>query len=266
MYLPKQISNTLVTEVKKFFAGLQYKWSILKGEVSTKIEVDTKWIKIHWNETMKLGLDFLKPIKVSELLAPIVGYFYSTYPEYEKYIKEGLKELDKKVFLTKGVVANFKNQIENHKFEVEYANKELIITQSYNENYAQFIINEELINEILKIAASSQDEQEGLQDFVYSILTPKMQEIIMARLKADFEEIREYRVHEELDKKFEDCNKVEVDYDLGTKDDALIVRINNEKKYRFVIKAKDKCIIEVNGKEFAICHTMSEVIAFIEAM
>lgn len=266
MYLPKIISTELVTEVKKLFEELKYKWSLLKGEISTKIEVDTKWIKIHWNETMKLGLDFLKPVKVSELVAPIIGYFYTTYPEYEKPLKEILKELDKKVFLTKGMVANFKQQFENHKFEVEYLNKELIITESYGENFAKFIINEELINEIIKIAANNDEDNEGLQDFVYSILPKNLQETIMKQLKREYEEIYEFRVHDLLDKKFEDSNKVEIDYDLGTKDDALIVRINNEKKYRFIIKSKDKCIIEVNGKEFAVCHDMTTVKEFIESM
>ena len=266
MYLPKIINTELVTEVKKLFSTLSYKWSLLKGEISTKIEVNTKWIKIHWNETMKLGLDFLKPVKVSELLAPIIGYFYTTYPEYEKPLKEILKELDKKVFLTKGMVANFKQQFENHKFEVEYLNKELIITESYGENYAQFIINEELINEILQIAVNNDEDNEGVQDFVYSILPKNLQETIMKQLKRDYEEIYEFRVHDLLDKKFEDNDNVEIDYDLGTKDDALIVKMNHEKKYRFVIKSKNKCIIEVNGKEFAIANNMSTVKEFIESM
>lgn len=266
MYLPKIVNSVLVREVKKLFAELKYKWSLLKGEISTKIEVDTKWIKIHWDETMKLGLDFLKPVKVSELVAPIIGYFYTTYPEYEKPLKEILKELDKKVFLTKGMIANFKQQFENHKFEVEYNNRQLTITESYGENFAKFIINEELINEILQIAANNDEDNEGVQDFVYSILPKNLQETIMKRLKKDYEEIYEFRVHEELDKKFEDSDNVEIDYDLGTKDDALIVKINHEKKYRFVIKSKNKCIIEVNGKEFAICHNMTTVKEFIETM
>lgn len=266
MYLPKQISNTLVEEVKKLFSTLSYKWSLLKGKIETQIEVNTKWIQIHWNESMQLGLDFLKPVKVSELLAPIIGYFYTTYPEYEKPLKEILKELDKKVFLTKGMVANFKQQFENHKFEVEYNNKQLTITESYGENFAKFIINEELINEILQIAANNDEDNEGVQDFVYSIMPKNLQETIMKRLKRDYEEIYEFRVHEELDKKFEDSDNVEIDYDLGTKDDALIVKMNHEKKYRFVIKSKNKCIIEVNGKEFAIANNMSTVKEFIESM
>lgn len=266
MYLPKIISTELVTEVKKLFAELKYKWSLLKGKIETQIEVNTKWIQIHWNDSVQLGLDFLKPVKLSELVAPIIGYFYTTYPEYEKSLKEILKELDKKVFLTKGMVANFKQQFENHKFEVEYNNRQLIITESYNENFAKFIIDEELINEILQIAVNNDEDNEGIQDFVYSILPKNLQETIMKQLKRDYEEIYEFRVHDLLDKKFEDSNKVEIDYDLDSKEDALIVRINNEKKYRFVIKSKDKCVIEMNGKEFAICHNMTTVKEFIESM
>lgn len=266
MYLPKIVDSVLVREVKKLFAELKYKWSLLKGKIETQIEVNTKWIQIHWNDSMQLGLDFLKPVKISELLAPIIGYFYTAYPEYEKYIKESLKELDKKVFLTKGMVENFKQQFENHKFEVEYVNKQLTITESYGENFAKFIINEELINEIIEIAANNDEDNEGVQDFVYSILPKNLQETVMKALKKDYEEIYEFRVHDLLDKKFEDNDKVEIDYDLGTKDDALIVKINHEKKYRFVIKSKNKCIIEVNSKEFAVCHNMTTVKEFIESM
>lgn len=266
MYLPKIISNTLVTEVKKFFAGLQYKLSILKGEITTTINVDCKWIQCKWQETMQLGLDFLKPVKISELVAPVLGYIYAKFPEMEKEIKEILKELDKKLFLTEGAIKSFKNQWQNHRFTIEYADKKLVISQEYGENYFKFTIDEELLCEILKLAAEDKGHQESLQDFVYSILPASMQEIIIKRMKEDFEEIHEYRVHDELDKKFEDSNKVKVDYDLDCKEDALIVYMNNEKKYRFIIKSKDKCIIEVNGKQQNICNNMTEVIAYISRM
>lgn len=265
MYLPKKINSVLVTEVKKLFEGFQYKWSFLKGEVTTTVNVDCKWIQCRWNETMKLGLDFLKPVKVSEIIAPVLGYIYAKFPESEKEIQEVLKELDKKIFLTEGVVKTFKQQWENYKFTIEYADKKLVISQEYNENYFRFTIDEELLCEILKLVAEDENK-ESLQDFVYSILPLNMQEIIMKRMKEDNEKIYEFKLHDELKKKFEDSKNVEIDYDLDSEDNGFIVKINHEKKYRFIIKSKDKCIVEINGKEFAICHSMSDIIACIEAM
>lgn len=266
MYLPKVVNTVLVTEVKKFFAGLQYKWSILKGEASTSIFVDTKWIQCKWNETMQLGMDFLKPVKISELVAPIVGYVYAKFPEMEKEIREILKELDKKLFLTEGAIKVFKNQWQNHRFTIEYAENKLTILQEYGENYCKFTIDEELLCEILKLAAEDKDDKEPLQDFLYSILPTSMQDIIMKRMKEDFEEIYEFKVHDELEEKFNDSKNVKIDYDFDCKDDALIVYMNNEKKYRFVIKSHDKCIVEMNGKEIALCHNMTEVIEVIQSL
>lgn len=267
MYLPKIVNSVLVNEVKSFIKSFKYKWTLLKGKVTCIVTGSCKWIEMNWNNSVQFSLDFFTPVKASEILAPIIGAIYAKYPEYMKPIQELLKEWDKYP-IPKGFIEEFKNQINNHLFEISYANGELTISQSIpdTENICKFRIDNELLAEILKLAAEDKGDKEPLQDFVFSILPANIQEIVIKALKEEYEEISEYRVHEELDKKFEDSNKVEIDYDLDTEDDALIVRINNEKKYRFIIKSKDKCIIEVNGKEFAVCHNMTTVKEFIESM
>lgn len=261
--VPQVVNTKLVQEIKKLFQSLKYNWSFLKGEITTVINCETEWIQMKWNQTIKVSLDFFKPVKLSELLSPIIGYILAKYPEENKYILAILKEIDKYP-IPQGVVDSLKDQLNNHKLEINYENGQLSIIQSIpnTDNIAKFIINDEFMSELFKLI----DNKEGVEDLVFSILPPKSQTVIKERMQEDFEQIYEYRVHEILDKKYEDSEKVTVDYDLDCKDDCLIVRINNEKKYRFIVKSKDKCVIEVNGKEFAICHTMSEVIEVINSL
>lgn len=261
--VPQIVNTKLVQEIKKLFQSLKYKWSFLKGEITTVINCETEWIQMKWNQTMKVSLDFFKPVKLSELLSPIIGYILTKYPEENKAILTTLKEIDKYP-IPQGIVDSLKGQLNNHKLEINYENGQLSIIQSIpnTDNIAKFVINDELMSELFKLI----DNKEGVEDLVFSILPPKSQTVIKERMKEDFEQIYEYRVHEILDKKYEDNEKVTVDYDLDCKDDCLIVRINNEKKYKFIVKSKDKCVIEVNSKEFAICHTMSEVIEVINSL
>lgn len=266
MYLPKVLNNALVTEVKKFFNGLNYKWSILKGNVEVSSEVETKWLKVKWHDTMKLGLDFLKPVKLSELVAPIIGYIYSAYPEYEKEFKEILKEADKRIFITKGLVENFKQQIINHKFEIEYSNKELIISETYNDNYFQLIVNEELLCEILKIAAEDKGNREPLQDFVFSILPTSMQNIISKRLMEDYQEIREYRISEAIEEILDGKENIEVDNDWDSKNTTFIIKVNHEKKYKIEIINKHKALISINGQVDFVAKTMTDIEEFLHTL
>lgn len=261
--IPQVVDTKLVQEIKKLFKSLKYKWSFLKGEITTIIDCETEWIQIKWNQTMKVSLDFFKPVKLSELLSPIIGYILTKYPEENKAILATLKEIDKYP-IPQGIVDSMKDQLNNHKLEINYENGQLNIIQTIpnTDNIAKFIINDDLISELFKLI----DNKEGVEDLVFSILPPKSQEIIKEKMKADFEEIYEFRIHEILDEKYEDSNKVTVDYDLDCKDDCLIVRMNNEKKYRFIVKDKDRCLIEINGKQVAVAHTMSEVIEFIKTM
>lgn len=261
--IPQVVNTKLVQEIKKLFQSLKYNWSLLKGEITTVINCETEWIQIKWNQTIKVSLDFFKPVKLSELLSPIIGYILTKYPEENQAILATLKEIDKYP-IPQGIVDSLKDQLNNHKLEINYENGQLSITQSIpnTDNIAKVIINDDLISEIFELI----DNQEGVENLIFSILPPKSQETLLRKLKEDFEKIYEFKVHDLLDEKFKNTKNVKIDYDLDTKDDALIVRINNEKKYRFVIKSEDKCIIELNGKEFAIANSMSTVKEFIESM
>lgn len=266
MYLPKVVNSVLVNEVKKFFNGLKYKWSILKGEVTTTINVDCKWIQCKWQETMQLGIDFLKPVKVSELVAPILGYIYAKFPELEKELKEILKELDKKIFLTEGAIKAFKNQWQNHRFTIEYAENKLVISQEYGENYCKFTIDEELLCEILKIAAEDKGDKESLQDFVFSILPASMQEIILKRMKEDYEEIREYRVDETLEEILGDKDNIDIKNDYESANDKFIIRVNHEKKYTIEIVNKHKALLSINSQPAFVANNMTAIEEFVKSI
>lgn len=268
MKLPKVIENSkLVDEVKSFIKSFQYKWTLLKGKVTCIVTGGCEWVEIKWNESIQFSLDFFKPIKTSEILAPIVGAIYAKYPEYIKPIQALLKELDKYP-IPQGFIEQFKNQINNHLFEITYTNGELIISQSVpdTDNICRIKINEDLISEILKLATNSEDSQELTQNFILSILSPKLQEIIVNELKKEYEEISEYNVNEMLEEILGDKDNIDIENDYDSENDKFIIKVNNQKKYVIEVVNEHKALITVNSKPAFIVHTMTEIEEFFKSI
>ena len=117
MYLPKIANSVLINEVKSFIKSFKYSWKLLKGKVTCVVTGSCKWIEMNWNNSVQFSLDFFTPVKASEILAPIIGAIYAKYPEHMKPMQELLKEWDKYP-IPKGFIEEFKNQINNHLFEI----------------------------------------------------------------------------------------------------------------------------------------------------
>lgn len=263
-YKPQIVTTKLVNEVKEFFKSFKYSWKLLKGKVSVAIEGSCKWLKIKWNDEIQFSLDFFKPMKPSEIIEPILSMIYAKYPNEAKMIVEAMKVWDKKVMIPKGVLENFKNQINNHQFDLKFENGVFTFSQSIpdTDNFCELRIDDEFLAEYIPLIADN--EHEKLQDFIVSIMPEKTQKVVLTEFEREYEEIREYKLKNELEELLADVKNIKIYSDYDEDDDNVIINVRNEQKFKFLIKDKNLCKIYLNGKEVETAKTMSKIIVFAQ--
>ena len=263
-YKPQIVTTKLVNEVKEFFKSFKYSWKLLKGKVSVAIEGQCEWLKIKWQDEIQFSLNFFKPIKPSEIIEPILSMIYAKYPNEAKMIAEAIKEWDKKIIIPKGVLENFKHQLNNHEFNLKFENGVLIFSQSIpdTDNICELKINDEFMAEYIPLISDT--EHERLQDFIVSIMPEKTQKVVLTEFEREYEEIREYKLKDELEELLADVKNVKIYNDYDDDDDNVTINVRNEKKFKFVIIDKHLCKIYLNGKEVETAKTMSKILVFAQ--
>jgi hypothetical protein len=262
-YRPQIVATKAVNEVKNFFKSFKYSWKLLRGKVNCMIEGSCEWLTIKWQDEIQFSLDFFRPVKPSEILQPILGMIYSKYPNEAQLIEKAVKVWDKKIIIPKGVFENFKHQINNHQFDLKFENGTLTFSQSIpdTDNICELKINDEFLAEYIPLIADT--EHERIQDFIVSIMPEKTQKAMLTEFEKEYEEIREYKLRNELEELLADVKNVKIYHDYDEDDDNVTINVRNEQKFKFLIKDKRLCRIYLNGKEVETAKTMSKIIVFV---